>query len=209
MDVQQFFDSVDHNILKGLLHKRVQDQRVLCIADCIIDSFGRQSDHQQSIGLPLGNVTSQLFANVYLHELDNFVKHTLRQKYYLRYCDDFIIVTHDKKQLTALIEPIRAFLTQALGLTLHPKKIILSNMHQGIDFLGYILFPHHRLLRTRTKRRMKRRLKQKYTAYLQHKIDPKHMDQCLQSYLGILSHANTYKLTQSLKNAYWVRTPTS
>ena len=209
MDVQRFFDSVDHDILKILLRKRIQDERFLYIADCVIDSFKSQPDSQHNTGLPIGNVTSQIFANIYLHELDTFVKHTLRQKYYLRYCDDFIIVAHDKNQLTVLIEPIREFLTQKLRLTLHPQKIILSNLHQGIDFLGYILFPHHRLLRTRTKRRMKRRLKTKYTAYLQQKIDHTHMDQCLQSYLGILSHANTYQLSQNLKNAYLVREGTT
>jgi RNA-directed DNA polymerase len=204
MDVKRFFHSVDHCLLKDLLRQRIQDQRVLHIADCIIDSFSSQTD-RHAVGLPLGNVTSQIFANVYLHALDDFVKHTLRQEYYLRYCDDFIIVAHDKGKLIALIEPIRNFLAQTLRLTLHPQKIVLSNMHQGIDFLGYVLFLHHRLLRTRTRRRMQRRLKEKYTAYLQHKVDSTHMDQCLQSYLGILSHANTHRLSQNLKNAYWIR----
>ena len=205
MDVQRFFDSVDHDILKSFLRKRVQDHRVLCITDRIIDSFSSQPDSPRNIGLPLGNVTSQIFANVYLHPLDHFVKHTLRQKYYLRYCDDFIIVAHDKAQLMALIEPIRNFLAQMLRLTLHPQKIILSNMHQGIDFLGYILFLNHRLLRTSTRRRMQRRLKTKYATYLNQQVEGTHMDQCLQSYLGILSHANAYNLTQSLKNAHWIR----
>ena len=208
MDVQRFFDAVDHDLLKDLLRKRVKDDRVLCIIDRIIDSFSSQPNTRRKIGIPLGNVTSQLFANVYLHELDSFVKHTLRQKYYLRYCDDFIIVAHDKSQLIACIEPIREFLAQTLRLTLHPNKIVLRNLHQGIDFLGYILFLHHRLLRTRTRRRMQRRLKEKYTAYLQHNVDRTHMDQCLQSYLGILSHANTYQLAQNLKNAYGVRDTT-
>ena len=207
MDVQRFFDSVDHDLLKSLLRQRVQDHRVLCITDRVIDSFRSQLDPPRNVGLPLGNVTSQIFANVYLHPLDHFVKHTLRQKYYLRYCDDFMIVAHEKSQLTALMEPISDFLAQQLRLTLHPKKIILSNMHQGIDFLGYILFLHHRLLRTSTRRRMQRRLKTKYTAYLQQQIDPTHMDQSLPSYLGILSHANTYRLSQNLKNTYWIRAP--
>lgn len=207
MDVQRFFDSVDHGILKSLLRKRVKDHRVLCITDRIIHSFRSQPDSPRNIGLPLGNVTSQIFANVYLHPLDDFVKHTLHQKYYLRYCDDFIIVAHEEAQLNALIAPIQDFLAKNLSLTLHPKNIILSNMHQGIDFLGYILFLNHRLLRTRTQRRMKRRLKAKYAAYLNQQIDGTHMDQCLQSYLGILSHANAYNLTQSLKNSYWIREP--
>lgn len=205
MDIHQFFDTIDHTILKTLLRKKVKDNQVLCIVDRVIDSFSSHKHHDQYKGLPLGNVTSQLFSNVYLHELDNFIKHTLRQKHYLRYCDDFIIVGHDKRELITLLEPIRNFLTQKLQLTLHPKKTILSNMHQGIDFLGYILFLKHRLLRTQTKQRMKRKLRTKYNAYLQQKIAPVHMDQCLQSYLGILSHANTYRLAQSIKNAYWIR----
>jgi RNA-directed DNA polymerase len=207
MDIQRFFDSVDHATLKSLLRKRVQDHQVLWLTDQIIDSFRSQPDSTRNIGLPLGNVTSQIFANVYLHPLDDFVKHTLRQKYYLRYCDDFIMVAHEKSQLTALIEPISDFLAQQLRLTLHPKKIIVSNMHQGIDFLGYVLFLNHRLLRTSTRRRMQRRLKTKYEAYWQRQVDGTHMDQCLQSYLGILSHANAHHLAQSLKNAYWIREP--
>jgi RNA-directed DNA polymerase len=142
--------------------------------------------------------------------LADFVKHTLCQKYYLRYCDDFIIVAHDKAQLVTLIEPIRNFLAQTLRLTLHPQKIILSNMHQGIDCLGYVLFSNHRLLRTSTRERMQRRLTTKQAAYLQHQVDSTHMDQCLQSYLGLpspLSHANAHNLTQSLKHAYWIRGP--
>ena len=115
------------------------------------------------------------------------------------------MVAHDKEQLTAFIEPIREFLAQMLRLTLHPQKIVLSNMHQDIDFLGYVLFLHHRLLRTRTRRRMQRRLKTKYADYLNQKIDRTQMDQGLQSYLGILSHASTYRLSQDLKNAYWIR----
>jgi RNA-directed DNA polymerase len=117
------------------------------------------------------------------------------------------MVAPEKAPLTALIEPIGEFLAQQLRLTLHPKKITLRNLHQGIDFLGYILFLHHRLLRTSTRRRMQRRLKTKYEAYLKQQVDSTHMDQCLQSYLGILSHANTYSLSQSLKNTYWSREP--
>ena len=109
MDVQRFFDSIDHHILKRLLQKRILDTRLLHLIDCVIDSFHHQSVRDRSVGLPLGNVTSQLFANVYLHELDHFVKHTLRQKYYLRYCDDFIIVAHHKDELLALIRAYSDF----------------------------------------------------------------------------------------------------
>lgn len=191
MDIQRFFDTLDHTILNSLLYKQIQDKRVLCIVERVIDSFKSQPD--PNIGLPLGNVTSQLFANIYLHTLDDFVKHTLRQKYYLRYCDDFILVAHDKSQLEVCIEPIRTFLAQTLRLTLHSKKIVLRNMHQEIDFLGYILLLHHRLLRTRTRRRMQRRLSSKYSAYLNQEIDRTHMDQSLTE--GLPRHLITYQRT--------------
>ena len=205
MDIRRFFDSVDHQILKRLIKKRVKDEKVVKLVDMVIDSFAVQREDARAVGLPLGNVTSQLFANIYLHELDVFVKHRLRQKYYLRYCDDFVLVSHEKCSLTSAIDPIQRFLKEELLLELHPKKVILKKLHQGIDFLGYILFLNHRLLRTRTKQRMQRRLKQNYSKYLDGKIEKTRIDQCLQSYLGILSHANQYELGTALKNAYWVR----
>jgi len=88
---------------------------------------------------------------------------------------------------------------------LNPKKVVIRKLNQGIDFIGYVLFEHHILLRTKTKKRMKKRLNKTYNCYLTGKIDTTAMDQRLQSYLGILSHANQHVLSQSLKNAYWVR----
>lgn len=205
MDIRRFFDSVDHQILKQLIAKRVQDQRLLALIGIVIDSFTSAAATERAVGLPLGNVTSQLFANIYLHELDDFVKQTLREKHYLRYCDDFVLVAPQRGQLEALIQPIETFLQERLRLTLHPKKIILRELRQGIDYLGYILFLKHRLLRTRTRRRMQRRLRKKYADYLSQRIDRAEMDQSLQSYLGMLSHANAYRLAEGLKNAYWVR----
>jgi retron-type reverse transcriptase len=89
MDIRRFFDSVDHSILKQLLRNPIKDENVLKITDMIIDSFKIDVGSGGNIGIPLGNVTSQLFANVYLHELDHFVKQELKEKYYLRYCDDW------------------------------------------------------------------------------------------------------------------------
>jgi len=109
------------------------------------------------VGIPLGNVTSQLFANIYLHELDDFIKQQLREKCYLRYCDDFIILSRNKFHLDSLIVPIKQFLSKNLHLELHPKKVILRKLGQGIDFVGYVLFLTITLVRTRTKCRMKKR----------------------------------------------------
>lgn len=206
MDIRRFFDSVDHSVLKQLLRNSIKDENVLKTTDMIIDSFKVGTGSIGPVGIPLGNVTSQLFANVYLHELDHFVKHDLKEKYYLRYCDDFIILSNDKSHLETLIVSIREFLAENLRLELHPKKVTIRKLHQGIDFVGYVLFEKHMLVRTRSKQRMQKRLKAGYEKYLIGAVDAAPFDQMLQSYLGILSHANQHTLSQAIKNAYWVRT---
>ena len=133
-------------------------------------------------GIPIGNLTSQLFANVYLNELDQFIKHKLKIKYYLRYCDDFIILENSEIELKALIPKIENFLEAKLKLKLHPNKIIIRKLRQGIDFLGYVTLPRCRVLRTKTKRRMLRKIC--------HNNEP--------SYLGLLEHCNSYELKQEL-----------
>ena len=168
----------------------------------IIDSFTLHADGK---GIPLGNVTSQLFANVYLHELDHFIKHVHRERYYLRYCDDFIILSSDECHLKCLIAHIREFLARNLQLELHPKKVTIRKLSTGIDFIGYVHFPHHTLVRSRTKQRMKKRLKITFESLLEGEIEAAALDQQLQSYLGILTHADQYFLSQAIKNAYWVR----
>ncbi|HSW86667.1 MAG TPA: reverse transcriptase/maturase family protein [Rhabdochlamydiaceae bacterium] len=205
MDIRRFFDTIDHEILKGLLRKQIQDEHALKIIDMIIDSFVVKETSEGALGIPLGNVTSQFFANLYLHELDDFIKQSLRERYYLRYCDDFIILANDEVHLRSLILIIQEFLSKCLRLQLHPKKLIVRKLNRGIDFVGYVLFEKYIVTRTRTKQRMKNRLKIMYEDYLVGKIDAALMDQKLQSYLGILSHANQHALSIALKNAYWVR----
>lgn len=207
MDIRRFFDTIDHQILKALLQKNIHDEKALLLIDSVIDSFYVTSGVSGNAGIPLGNVTSQLFANIYLHELDDFVKQTLREKYYLRYCDDFIILSNDASHLKHLIGSVKKFLTEFLRLELHPKKVTITKLSQGIDFIGSVLFEHHILTRTRTKQRMKTRLAESYENYFIGKISPAAMDQKLQSYLGILSHANQHDLSIALKNSYWVREP--
>jgi retron-type reverse transcriptase len=202
MDIKRFFDTVDQQILKTLIRKRIDDEKFLKITEIIIDGF--RTDQTQR-GIPLGNVTSQLFANIYLHELDLFVKHELRESYYLRYCDDFIFLSHNENHLKSLIDPIREFLKNRLRLELHPSKIVLKKLSQGIDFIGYVLFPKHTLVRTRTKQRMFKKLREAEKLYLKEEISRESLDQTVQSYLGILSHANQHTLSQAIENAYGSR----
>lgn len=154
-------------------------------------------------GIPIGNLTSQLFANIYMNELDQFIKHILHIKDYVRYTDDFAIASPDRAYLENLIEPISAFLNNRLSLALHPKKIFIRKLHQGIDFLGYVILPNHRLLRTKTRRRMFTKFRAKTAAYRAGALPEESLAASLQSYLGVMSHANAIRLAEEMKNLVW------
>ncbi len=195
-DVRRFFDSVDQDILLKLINRKIQDQDALCLIGKIIKSFEKSPGK----GLPLGNVTSQLFASVYLNEFDQFVKYHLRARYYSRYCDDFVLLGEDKKCLSDLIPSIIGFLEQKLKLSLHPDKIIVRKHRQGIDWLGYVVLPRYRVLRTKTKKRMLRKIKSKRENFDKGLIAEKSFYQSWQSYLGVLKHCRGYKIEQKIKN---------
>ncbi|MYE38560.1 MAG: RNA-dependent DNA polymerase [Candidatus Spechtbacteria bacterium SB0662_bin_43] len=203
-DVRKFFDSVDHTILIAILKKRIVDPDTMWLLEQVIQSFSAQQEtlfsHQ---GIPIGNLTSQLFANVYMNEFDQFVKHEMKIKYYARYTDDFVVVSSNKTYLDGLIDPFTKFLEETLKLSLHPNKISIRSAGQGIDFLGYITLPHYRLVRNKTKHRIFRKLKSRVVQYRQGEIDKETLTQCLQSYLGVLSHANAHNLSNDLVNQYW------
>jgi hypothetical protein len=195
-DVKKFFDSVNHNILIFLIGEKIKDENAFWLIEEIIKSFSASSDK----GLPLGNITSQLFANIYLNELDKFIKHRLKIKYYIRYCDDFVIPSDSEKYLKRLIFKINGFLKEKLKLSLHSDKISIRKYHQGVDFLGYVSFPFHRILRTKTKKRMFRKTEQKVKELKLGKISKESFNQAIQSYLGILKHGNSYKIKNKLLN---------
>ena len=144
---------------------------------------------RQEIGLPIGNLTSQLFANIYLSRFDNFIKHNLKVKFYARYTDDFVIVSDNVEFLTQLVPKIKKFLLNNLKLELHPDKIIIRKLCQGIDFLGYVILPRYRILRTKTKKRTLKRVNQKNLA----------------SYLGLLEHCNGCRLSNKLLRLAYAR----
>ncbi len=195
-DVHQFFASVDHSVLLGILGKRLKDGKTLGLLREIIESFTTK-------GIPIGNLTSQLFANIYLNELDQFIKHTLHIKHFVRYTDDFVVVAATQEELRTALSSIGSFLRERLHLDLHPHKVTIRKYRQGIDFLGYVLLPHHRSLRTKTKRRMVRKLTERISAHKAGLIPEDSVEQSLQSYLGVLSHANCYRLSQDLQNQCW------
>ena len=184
-DIRKFFASIDHQVLFAILERYIPDQNVMWLLRKVVNSFprGRTSCN----GLPLGNLTSQLLVNVYMNEFDQYVKHKLKAKHYIRYADDFVLLLYDKTELEKRLLYIVVFLRERLKLELHPDKVSIQTFASGVDFLGWVHFPDHRVLRTTSKRRMLRR-----TQGLQKE------DASVQSYLGLLKHGNTEKLRQKI-----------
>ena len=126
----------------------------------------------------------------------------MKIRQYIRYTDDFVIIAKDKLYLGNLIKPISSFLSNELALKLHPKKVIIRKFRQGVDFLGYVVLPHYRLFRIKTKNRIIKKLEKRVMEYKSKMISSQTLKQSFQSYLGVLSHANTYKLEQEFKNQF-------
>ena len=186
-DIKKFFDSIDHNILLSILKKSIDDEEIINLLEGIINSF----HVKPSKGLPLGNYTSQLFANVYMNELDQYIKRKLRVKYYIRYCDDFIILNPSKERLETIRKDIEVFLNKKLNLYLHEEKIFINQVSRGIDFLGYVIFLHHAILRTRTKKRISRKFKKNPNK------------ESLASYMGMTKHACANNIRRELLKIYF------
>lgn len=182
-DIKKFFASIDHQILKKILAEYIPDWKILDLLNKIIDSF---YSIRPGIGLPLGNLTSQLLVNIYMNKFDQFVKHKLKVKYYIRYADDFVIFSEDKNKLKSLVSQIADFLNDKLKLILHPNKVFIKTLNSGLDFLGWVNFFNHRLLRTKTKRRMFKKILD----------NPK--KETINSYLGLIRHGNTWKIKQKI-----------
>lgn len=188
-DIRKFFDSISHDILFEIISKKIDDKQILNLIKIILDSFHKSN----RVGLPLGNVTSQLFTNIYLNELDQYIKHALKVKYYVRYCDDFIILDSDVKKLENFVLLINEFLKERLGLTLHPNKISIKKVIQGVDFLGFIARKKHSIIRTKTKRRIFKK-----TRKMVLDEDREKLQLCLPSYLGILRHTYGNKIEEEI-----------
>jgi len=197
-DVRKFFDSIDHQVLLKVLKTQIEDEMLLRLLEKIIKSF----EKTRNKGIPLGNVTSQLFANIYMNSFDWFVKKILKIKYYVRYCDDFVIVDQNREYLNKLISKLSVFLKENQKLTLHPDKITIRNISQGVDFLGYVILPHRISIRTRTKKRIIR----KFSKSIEARSPEVLINQTLASYVGHLSHARSYKVVRILKGIKYCTT---
>ena len=195
-DIRHYFENVSHNILLKILKSKIKDERVIWLIKKIL------KNHSVEKGMPLGNLTSQFFANVYLNELDQFVKHQLKAKYYLRYVDDFAIIHNSKEVLEEWKERIDTFLTKSLALTLHPDKSKIIPISRGIEFLGFKIFPHYRLMKRRNRRKFKRKLRETVCLFDNKEIAYDSIYDFIEGWIAYAKHANTYNLRQKILSEF-------
>ncbi len=198
-DVRHYFETVDHNILLNIIKNKIKDQRVLWLIDLIINNYKTKENGK---GMPLGNLTSQFLANVYLNELDQFVKHNLKAKYYIRYVDDFVILHYNKKVLEKYKAEIDNFLRKNLELELHPDKSSILTLKGGIGFLGFRIFFHHKLIKKKNLNNFDRKFRKLRKLYKEGLIDREKIIEKLEGWLSYVSHANTFKYRMYLTKLF-------
>ena len=210
-DIRRYFPSIDHAILKQLLRRKIGCERTLWLIDLIIDHGNPQEEvndyfpgddlfapTQRRKGIPIGNQTSQFFANVYLNPFDHFVKEELGCRCYVRYVDDFVVLGDDKVWLWEVRAAMEEYLQTQARLRLHPKKQWVFPVSEGVDFLGYRVFPTHRRLRRSNGVRFQRRLRRFQREYRLRQKTLTEARQSIVSWIGHASHADTYRLRSAL-----------
>jgi len=196
-DIAKYFQNIDHATLKGLIRKRIACKDTVWLIEEIIDS-AKILDIYKDKGMPIGNLTSQLFANMYLHELDKHIKHTLREPFYVRYMDDFIILGTDKSTLHKTRRKVAQYLKSNLHLTMNGKTQVIKIKSTGVTFLGYRIWPTHRLLSNNTKRRITKKINKYKKLYQKERISWCQINTSLQSYLAHIKHCNSHRLTTKI-----------
>lgn len=190
-DISKYFASIPHVQLKDECRRYIGDKKALALTDRIIDHNGILQD---GVGIPVGNLTSQLFANVYGNKLDKFCKHVLHIPLYIRYMDDFIILTDNLEQLKEWVKRIEEFLEMKMLLHINPKSTILYAKN-GVDFCGFIHYADHKKVRKQSMRRLKKSVK----AYELGEIDQEAFTRQYESRLGHMGHADTYHITKAVE----------
>jgi retron-type reverse transcriptase len=210
-DISAYFASIDHAVLKGLFRKRIACRRTLALLDQIIDSAD-QLHPTAGVGLPIGNLVSQLAANVYLHELDLHVKHGLRERYYVRYMDDFIILHHDKAHLQRVREHLDGWLHHWLRLRTNSKtQVFPVGLIRGraIDFLGYRIYATHRRLRTNSVARISHTLRRLAKWYGRGLVPLQRVTASVTSWLAHAAHADSRGLVRAVLGKVALHPPPS
>lgn len=215
LDISKYFYRIDHDVLMGILKRKIQDDDMIFLLDKIVNSsetnFGlppgkspgevKRSDRVSEKGMPVGNLSSQMFANLYLNELDQYCKRTLGIHFYVRYMDDVIILHQDKNQLHEWKRIIDTFLKEKLQLDLNEKTCIRP-ITLGVEFCGYKIWNTHIKLRKSTALKMKRNLKKLQKEYADGEVTMEEAKQTISSYLGILKHCNSYSLKRTIFGEY-------
>ena len=191
-DIKKFFDSINQSKMVEILERKIKDKKVIWLVIKILKNFDNKKK-----GMPLGNMTSQFLANVYLNDLDQFVKRKLKMKYYLRYVDDFVILHENKEVLNDCRNKIEKYLKN-LKLELHPDKSKIYSMYKGIDFLGFKTFYHHRRARKRNVKGFKIKLEKLERAYKNGDITKDKFIACTEGWFAYIMWGNTYNLKQKL-----------
>lgn len=192
-DIDKYFDSIDQNILMNILKKKIKDDRLLSITERIVKNGGCGEK-----GLPIGNLTSQFFANVYLNSFDTFVKEQLKARYYIRYMDDFVVFCKEKKQLKMLRQPMTEYLKDCLGLELKDSATFLNSSINGLTFLGKRVFAQNIRIAKPNLKRFLKRMKQKELAYSKGEITEETFLASMNSYWANLSFYNSHQLKLKL-----------
>lgn len=193
-DIRGYFDSVDHEILREEVGRKIDDEGLDWLISVLLDSYC--SSKGECKGIPIGTLYSQLFANVYLDRFDHFVKQSLEVGYYIRYMDDFILLSDSKKELHHWKQIMQAWLKNNLKLDLPESKITLEPIEKGATFLGYRTFPRHRKLRKRNKLKFRRRLERQKELLKEGEISFEKIRQSINSWKGHAEHADTRRLVK-------------
>ncbi len=201
-DIKHYFENVNHEILLGIIGRKTKDEKVILLIKQILNNFNSEIKGK---GMPLGNLTSQFFANVYLNELDQFIKHKLKIKYYLRYVDDFVILHASKEKIERIKNTINYFLRTNLKLELHHGKSKIKKLNQGIQFLGFRIFYYHKLLKKNNIIKMKRKLLTFKFLFDENLIDYDEIYSSFEGWLAYTMHANAFKLRINLIKEFETR----
>jgi retron-type reverse transcriptase len=209
-DIKKYFPSIDHEILKNQIRRKIKDPRLLWLIDLIIDHSNPQEEVieyfagddlftpiERRKGLPIGNLTSQFFANIYLTDFDHFVKERLKCRFYARYVDDMVVAGLDKNELWKIRDLMKMYL-EKFRLTLHPRKQHIRPVGQGLLFLGQKIYPEKRLLPAKNIRRFMKRMKKFQILYAAGSVTQAEVKQSLMSWLGHAKQAHTRSLRKSL-----------
>ena len=191
MDVAKYFANIDKDKLYQILTRKIQDKKLLWLTkEIVYSSKGKK-------GIPIGNYTSQVFANIYLNEVDQYIKHKLKVKYYYRYMDDSVLMVETKKKAKEILTQIRTFLKEELGLELNNKTQIFKNK-QGVNFCGYQINETRLKIRDKGKRKLKKKIKKLKYEIRTGKMTSKEAKKYLCGHIGYIQYANVKGLTDKL-----------